>query len=294
MGATFRVVPGACATAACALFLLLLIPAPNLMAHPGVEDRIHLLSEDIVASPNNQYLYVQRGLAYSNNAQPQLALADIKTAETLGDPLDVAFARGILLYRAGDFTAARVYFDRYLQAHPRHLASLEYRARMLRDAGVNAAALADFQQIFALKATPDPGYYISAARIMVALPEYGIDGAIALLDKRMDQVGVLSSLQRYAIELETDRQHYDAAITRMATLDKALRATPQWQVEVAQLHMQAGQPEQARGLLEQADSRLRALRSNTARVELQRTIQRLLQELGPIPEPIKAHDPEAG
>ena len=165
---------------------------------------------------------------------------------------------------------------------------------MLRDAGENAAALADFQQIFALKPTPDPGHYISAARIMVVLPEYGFDGAIALLDKRMEQVGVLSSLQRYAIELETDRQRYDAAIARMATLDKALRATPQWQVEVAQLHMQAGQPEQARGLLEQADRRLQELRSNTARVELQRTIQRLLQELGPASEPITAHHPEAG
>jgi hypothetical protein len=63
---------------------------------------------------------------------------------------------------------------------------------------------------------------------------------------------------------------------------------------VTQLHMQAGQPEHARLLVGQADSQLQELRSNTARVELQRTIQRLLQELGPIPESIKAHDPEAG
>ena len=77
------------AAAARALILLLLLYPINLVAHPGVEDRIYMLSEDIAASPNSQYLYVQRGLAYSNNAQPQLALADIKTAETLGDPLSV-------------------------------------------------------------------------------------------------------------------------------------------------------------------------------------------------------------
>jgi len=236
-----------------------------------------LLSENIASSPRDQYLHIQRGLAYSNNNQPLLALADIEAAETFGEPLDVAFAHGVLLYRVGEFSTARGYFDRYLKAHPGDLASLEYRARLLRDAGENAAALADFQQIFALNPAPDPGHYISAARIMTALPDYGIPAALELLDRHFQQAGMTTQLQRYAIQLEIDQQHYDAALVRMESLDETLRNTPHWQVEAAELHLLAGQPDQARLFLELADSKLQGLRPNGIRLELQQKVQRLLQ-----------------
>ncbi len=204
---------------------------------------------------------------------------DIRAAEAMGEPINVAFAHGVLLYRAGEFSAARGYFDRYLQVYPKDLSSLEYRARLLRDAGENAAALADFLQIFALNPAPNPGHYISAARIMMALPDYGIPAALDLLDRHFEKVGVTAQLQRYAIELEIDRKNYDAALGRMNSLDKTLRSTPQWQVEVAEIHLLADQPDKARRFLEMADRQLLDLRSNAARVALQTKVQRLLKQI---------------
>jgi len=204
---------------------------------------------------------------------------DIRAAEAMGEPINVAFAHGVLLYRAGEFSAARGYFDRYLQVYPKDLSSLEYRARLLRDAGENAAALADFLQIFALNPVPNPGHYISAARIMMALPDYGIPAALDLLDRHFEKVGVTAQLQRYAIELEIDRKNYDAALSRMNSLDKTLRSTPQWQVEVAEIHLLADQPDKARRFLEMADRQLLDLRSNAARVALQTKVQRLLKQI---------------
>lgn len=258
-------------------FLLLCLGA-TVFAHPGVADKIHLLSEDIRSAPDDPYLYVQRGLAYSNDNQPELALADITVAEALGSPVDVAFAHGILLYRAGDFAAARVYFDRYLQAYPEHLATLEYRARLLRDSGEHAAALEDFQHIFVLNDKPDPGHYVSAAKMMMALPEHGVPGALVLLDDRMAQEGVTSQLQRYAIELELQRQNYEGAITRMASLDPALQSSPQWLVEMAQLQNSAGHKAKAREFLQTAETQLEVLRPTGARVELLQRVQMLLAE----------------
>lgn len=268
--------PGLFPASQCLLSVLLLCLCATVFAHPGVADQIHLLSEDIRSAPQDQYLHIQRGLAYSNNNEPALALADIAVAETLGNPVDVAFAHGILLYRAGDFIGARAYFDRYLEAYPQHLATLEYRARLLRDAGEYEAALDDFQQLFVLNAMPDPGHYVSAAKMMVALPEHGISGALALLDGRMAQVGVTSQLQRYAIELEQERKNYEGAIARQAALAPALRASPQWQLEMAQLQIGAGHTVQARKYLNTATAQLSTLRPTVARLELQQEIEALL------------------
>jgi tetratricopeptide (TPR) repeat protein len=258
---------------------LLLFFSVALFAHPGVEDRIHLLSEDIQAAPQSQYLYIQRGLAYSNNNQPEKALVDIIAAENFGEPIEAAFAHGILLYRGENFRVAREYFDSYLHAYPNHLATLGYRARLLRDAGEHAAALADFQTIFELNPMPDPGLYISAAQMMVALPDYGIEGALTLLDERMKQVGMISPLQRFAIALEVDRQNYKGAIIRQDKLDVALHSSAQWQVEMAQLQLMAGHKAQAGLYLDKANALLATLRPTGARVELKQQALELLHAI---------------
>ena len=188
------------------------------------------------------------------------------------------------MYRAAEFTAAREYFDHYLRVEPDHVISLEYRARLLRDAGEYAASVADYERLFSLIPMPDPGHYISVARMMVALPERGTDDALALLDRRMEEVGVLSQLQRYAIELERRRQHYEGAITRLETLDPRLRATPEWKVEMGELQLQAGHRSQAQSYLEAAEQQLRVVRPTVARRDLHTRLKKLLEDVKLHPE----------
>ncbi len=70
----------------------------------------------------------------------------------------------------------------------------------------------------------------------------------------------ITQLQRYAIDLERQRGNYQGAITRMATLDEKLRATPQWQLEVAELLLQAGRPQEAQPYLTVAEEQLQSAR----------------------------------
>lgn len=183
------------------LIALTLTHAGPVRADAAVAERIRALSLRIEQDPDNQALRLQRSLAYALNNQPELALADIRAAEAVDDPVQAAFTHGVLLYKAGDYVSAQPYFDRYLKAYPRHLGALTYRARLLRDSGQNRPALADYEALINLSDSLDPGYYLSAARLMAGLPDRGTDDALALLDARMAQLGPLSALQRYAVEL---------------------------------------------------------------------------------------------
>jgi len=257
------------------LLALTLIHVGPTSADAAVAERIRMLSLRIEQDPDNQSLFLQRALAYAHNNQPELALADIGAAEAVDDPVQAAFTHGLLFYKTGDYASAQPYFDRYLKAYPRHLGALKYRARLLRDAGQNRLALADYETLITLSDSLDPGYYVATARLMAGLPDRGTDDALALLDARMAQLGPLSALQRYAIELERNRGNFQSAIQRMADLDQRLKATPQWQVEVAELLLLAGQPDEALPYLALAQEQLKSARVTVVHRELSETVHRL-------------------
>jgi tetratricopeptide (TPR) repeat protein len=257
------------------LLALGFVPINPLWADAGVSQRIQSLTLQVEQSPKNPVFLLRRGLAYMEDNQPELALADIRLAESLGDPVEAAYTHGVLLYRQGDYAAARPYFDRYLQTYPEHWGALGYRARLLRDIGENRQALADYEKLISLNNALGPGYYVATARLMASVPERGVDEALTLLDKRIAQRGPITSLQRYAIDMEQKRGNYTAAIERMALLDEKLRATPQWQLEVAELLLLAGRGEEALAYVAVAQEQLQAGRMTTVNLQLMATAQRL-------------------
>jgi tetratricopeptide (TPR) repeat protein len=259
------------------LSIALPLPGPA-WADAAVSNRIGALSLQIAQTPGNQALLLQRSLAYIESNQPDLALADIQTAEALGDPVEAAFTHGVLLYQTRDYSSARPYFDRYLKAYPLHRGALDYRARLLRDIGENRLALADYEALLSLTDSLDPGYYIATARLMAGLPDRGVDEALALLDARVAQVGPVTSLQRYGIELERNRGNFKGAIERMAGLDQRLKATPQWQVQLAELLLLSGQPEEALPYLTVAEEQLQTARLTAVNRTLLETVDRLRQQ----------------
>lgn len=259
----------------CLLIGLTLLPARLASADAAVEQRIEALSQRITQTPTDQPLRLQLALAYAENDQYPLAVAEIEAAEAVGDPVEAAYTHGVLLYRAGDYTSARRYLDLYLQRYPRHPGSLNYRARLLRDSGEDRLALADYQALFTLSDSLDPGYYLATARLMASLPEHGNSKALALLDERMAQIGTINSLQRYAIELDKARGNFPAAIERMGAMDQKFKASPQWQVDMAALLIQAGHTTEAQAYLSVAQEQLQSGRNTVARNELLDTARRL-------------------
>jgi tetratricopeptide (TPR) repeat protein len=254
--------------------LLALMHQP-LLAHPGAHASIAHYSQMIEQQPENYGLYIQRGIAYSNDGQYPAALADLNLAAQRGDPVLVSFDLGVLHYRMGEFEAARKYFDAYLRKFPDHAPCLEYRARLLRDEGAYEASVADFKRVFALQERPNPGHYVSAAEMVSSQGGKGIAPALALLDSGNAKLGLTPQLQQYAIQLELRRKRADLAMARLLTLEPMLGQSPEWKVEMAELCIQTGQTEQASRLLSDAARQLESLRRTPARIELLERITRL-------------------
>ncbi|MCB1687489.1 MAG: hypothetical protein KDI33_03350 [Halioglobus sp.] len=262
-----------------ALIAVCIAPVNPLWADAGVSQRILVLTQQVDRDPGNPAPRLQRALAYMENNQPELAMADVRLAESLGDPVEAAYIHGVLLYQQRDYNAARPYFDRYLQAYPEQWTALSYRARLLRDIGEKRLALMDYEALIRLNDALDPGYYVAAARLMAELPGRGVDDALSLLDERIAQRGPISSLQRYAIDLEKQRGDYKAAIARMALLDEKLRATPQWQLEIAELLLLAGRGDEALAYLDVAQEQIESARMTVVNRQLLATAQQLQERV---------------
>lgn len=258
------------------LVALLSLPVPIVASgHPSAEHQIELLSERIRAQPDDQANYIRRGQAYSNDGQLERALVDLRKAEQLGDPLHVAFDLGVLHYRMGKLDAARRYFDAFLERHPGHPRALEYRARVSRDAGDHAAALADFRAYFARIERPNPGDYVSAARMLASLDGQGVAAALSMLDQGIDKLGTIPQLQRYAIELERSRGNTSGAIARLESLEPSLGKSPDWKIDMGELLLLAGRPVEARQHFDAAATQLGRMPTTPARAELRQRLQAL-------------------
>lgn len=253
-----------------ALTLILLTAHQGLRAHPGVEQALRYFDQQIEQSPREQALYVQRGIVYSNDGEYEKAKVDFTRAEELGDPVLVGFDLGVLHYRMGDFAASRRYFDAWLQRFPDHAAGLEYRARLLRDAGDHDGAIADFKRVFALQPRPNPGDYISVAQMLESRGDAGVAEALGVLDQANAMLGVTPQIQRKAITLELRRKQPERAIARMRELESTLGESPDWKVEMGELMLASGRREEAQACFRKALDQLGSLRLTPARQQLMR------------------------
>jgi tetratricopeptide (TPR) repeat protein len=248
------------------------LPPMLLHAHPGASTTIEHFTHQIEHQPDEQLLYIRRGIAYSADGQYEQALSDFERAETLGDPLLVSFDLGVLHYRRGEFDTALGYFNRYLQRFPNHSACLEYRARLLRDQGNYKESVADFLRVFELEQRPNPGHYISVAQMLASGGGNGTQQALQVLDDGTIKLGLTPQLQFYAIELETERGRPDLAVKRMQALQNMLGDSPDWKVGMAELYYDNKQVEAAEKWLDSAERQLVELRRTPARIALQQRI----------------------
>jgi tetratricopeptide (TPR) repeat protein len=246
-------------------------------AHPGMHETIELLTERIATTPNQQSLYLERGIAYSSDGKVELALADLRKAEQLGDPDLVAFDLGVLFFRTGQLSEARASLTRCLARFPQHALARDYRARAARDAGDARAALRDYEALFAIEGDVNPGHYLSAAGLLASLDGDGIPAALAMLDRGMAAVGVIPQLQQRAIAYERERGATDAALRRHDTLAEALAHSPAWRADRAELLLALGRADEAKRELDTAAGALAVQRLTPARAELAARIGRLAQ-----------------
>ena len=248
--------------------LVLSVWASPGAAHPADEQTLAYYSGQVAAQPENQRVYIQRGIAYSNSGQYQLALDDFARATQLGDPSVVDFHIGVVHFRQGDFPAALRHFDQSLAHSPQLATILDYRARTLMELNDTAGASHSMRQFIRLRQNVNAEHYLMLAELLANGPAPARDTAISILDQGIDHLGLIPSLQKTAISLLVSDHQYSEALRRHDTLERSLGNSPQWMSDKADLLAGSGDAAEANRYYRLALATLQNLRKTPNRIEL--------------------------
>jgi tetratricopeptide (TPR) repeat protein len=250
---------------------LLTLLSPFARAHEGLHEQIEAVTAKIRRDPKNASLYLQRGELHRLHRNWRRAVADYDRAARLQPNLTIVdLARGKMLFESRRLQQAKVVLDRFLSRQPDHVEGFITRARVLAKMGARVQAAQDFTQ--ALTTTPEPELYLERAQVL-AEDERHIEEALRGLDEGIHRLGPLVTLQLLAIDLESCRKNYDAALSRLDLIAAQSERKEMWLVRRAEILRNAGRIDEARATFKAALVAIEALppdrRQNRAVTALQ-------------------------
>jgi tetratricopeptide (TPR) repeat protein len=262
-------------------FAAMLVLALPGRGHQEVSLKLEQLNAEIAAHPNDADLYVQRSDLYRLNREWALAEIDLERAlERTPDDPDLQFHLGRLWFEAGQPARARPALDRFVAARPDNVESLVIRGRVLGALGERLAAVADYDRVIARLDPPEPEHYLLRARWLIAEGDAHFDAALRGLDEAIARIGPLITLIALAIDVETGRGRYDAALARFASLPAVLVGSPDWLARRGDVLRAARRDREATAAYADALAAIEALsakrRTAKATVALEARLRRLL------------------
>ena len=250
-------------------------------AHQQISLKLDQLNAEIAAHPDDVELYVQRSELYRLNREWTLAEADLETAIGLTpDDPDIQFHLGRLWFEAGQPARARAALDRFIAARPDHVEGLLIRGRALGALGEHLAAAADYDRVIARLNQPEPEHYLDRARWLVAEGGAHVDAGLRGIDEAIARLGPIVTLIAFAIDVETGRGRYDAALARFASLPEVVAERPDWLARRGDVLRAAGRDREASTAYADALAAIEGLsakrRSVKATIALEARLRRLL------------------
>lgn len=256
-------------------------------AHGAVHEQIAALTIKISHDPRDADLYVKRGELYSDDGDWKSALDDFERAGQLNAGLLVVdLARGRTLINAGQFEPAKSALDRFLAKEPIHAEARILRARALAQLGQWDASVVDYTQAIdylAQLGAPNPDYYLERASASASRGPRYVPEALNGLDEGIATLGMLATLQLYAIELELSLGRTDEALARLEPLVAHANRRESLLARLGEILELAGRPRAARAAYEQAVTAINALtprhRATPGIVELEQQVRNALVRL---------------
>ena len=256
------------------LAVLLMEPA---LGHDDPSTSVSALSQHIQEEPDNPALYVRRGEQYRlAKAWPE-ALQDFeRAAELVDDPVEIDGALGESLLRTGNAEAALEHLDRFIERYPDNNEALEVRGDAYVALSEYADAATDYTKALEQTTRPKPGIYLKLTRAYAAEERY--EEALQTVDDGVQKLGPAISLLQEGINLEVQREAYDAALQRINQLPGRLRDTPLWLIRKGDIFRLDGQEKAALESYELAQERYEALPSVRKKLPAAEKISEMLEE----------------
>ena len=217
------------------LGVLLALQAGPTLAHASLDELIEYTSDLVNRKPDDPEILLNRARLRLKQGNTELALSDIKAAEAYADQADTAYVLGLYFVAEAQHRLAIDAFGKYLSRYPGYTPAILGRAKAHAALGQTDLSIRDYQYLLSVSKVHSPDYYLELARLESRLEPYGIHMALKSLDRGMENLGLLVSLQAAAIEFELERKAYHMALARHETLRPWLGKTEQWKLRWQQL-----------------------------------------------------------
>ena len=227
--------------------LILLLFANFSYCHVGEHGLISLFSEKIIDDPENPDLYFKRAAQHRYAGHFEKALTDFNKTKSLeSDYHLVDLGMGLVFLDSGWSKTAEFYLRNFINESPDHIVGLSSLAKALaaQNRGLESAAL--YTRISSLVNKPSPEFYIEMADSYLIAKNYS--QAIKSLDKGIDRLGHITSLDQKALDIELQDNLTSEALIR---LDNLIEFSPQkerWLYKKGQLLESQGNYEEAKSL----------------------------------------------
>lgn len=243
VAAAAATVVGACAA----------LSVPPAFAHLGVDAQLVEMDARIAEAPADADLRLRRGELHRIHRDWPAAEADLLAARRLDPALEtVDFALGLLYLDSDRPKEALAPLGRFLTAHPDHVRARLTRARAEIALDRRRDAIADLDAAVAASARAEgdpsplmPEVFLERARCLVALDPPDHARALAGLDEGIERLGGAIALQLEALDLELERQAWDAALARVDRLAAGAPRKEAWWIRRGEILVAAGRDAEA-------------------------------------------------
>jgi tetratricopeptide (TPR) repeat protein len=205
-------------------------------AHGSLHWRIESLTDQVEKDPGNIELLLKRGELYRQHQEWQSALDNLSQA-LQRDPENskINFFIGRVLYQGGKPSAAIPHLRRFVRSDPDHSNALLYTARSLAALEMPEDASKMYRRAIANAPVKTPDHYLEWSDAHFANNASRLEGAIAILDDGIAQLGPVVSMVQRAIDLEWTAGDLDGAMRYLDMLPSDLASTPRWLTTRAEL-----------------------------------------------------------
>lgn len=233
------------------------LPSP-VWAHGSVDERIARLSAALAARPGDAGLRCELAAARCEHGEWMVALFELDEVDRIAPgkfATDLMRGEAYLVGRVP--AAARRSLDRFIATQPGHAKALVLRARTHAALGEAAASVADYEAAWRATERPEPDL---VQEVSSALAAHGrVEDSLRVLEAGIAQVGPVPGLVLLALEHETTTGRIDAALARIAALQRSAPRAEPWMAKRAALLAQAGRRAEARAAWQALIDHLAAL-----------------------------------
>ena len=236
--------------------VVIVLVAPSLgasmaNAHDSHNTRIQRLEHQIshLHAGEAVELLLQRADLHRRQSAWDAALHDYQSVATL-EPDNIELALGLAKMHLDQkqFQEAMEWSTRALNIEPTVAQGGLVQARALAGMGDYNSAAAAYNGAMKILSNPRPEHYLEQAQIVsadVSNPN-SHHNAIAILDKGIDQLGNLVSLNKFAYELELKAGDREAALRRIDRVLAHNGSLLNWRMQRSELLLELGQLNDAR------------------------------------------------